>query len=96
MWFARRPINSWDRNAFISDVKYGSPSYTAQMNHVDHNMIIANVRAAADPFASSSKASSKLPLLRSTARRKALTLTMARRGTTSTTTLCSRPTDGRW
>ena len=48
MWFARRPINSWDRNAFISDVKYGSPSYTAQMNHVDHNMIIANVRAAAE------------------------------------------------
>ena len=55
MWFARRPINSWDRNAFISDVKYGSPSYTAQMNHVDHNMIIANVRAAAAPFASSSE-----------------------------------------
>ena len=28
------PINSWDRNAFISDVKYGTPSYTSAMNHV--------------------------------------------------------------
>ena len=40
------PINSWDRNAFISDVKYGTPSYTAEMNHVDHNMIIANYGAS--------------------------------------------------
>ena len=36
------PINSWDRNAFISDVKYGTASYEAQMNHVDHNMIIVS------------------------------------------------------
>ena len=40
------PINSWDRNAFISDVKYGYPSYTAEMNHVGHNMIIANYGAS--------------------------------------------------
>ena len=40
------PINAWDRNAFISDVKYGKPSYEAQMNHVDHNMIIANYGAS--------------------------------------------------
>ena len=40
------PINSWDRNAFITDVKYGSPSYTAQMNEVGGNMIIANYGAS--------------------------------------------------
>ena len=39
-------MNSWDRNAFISDVKYGRPSYTAQMNQVDHNFIIANYGAS--------------------------------------------------
>ena len=30
-------MNSWDRTAYISDVKYGTPSYEAQMNSVDHN-----------------------------------------------------------
>merc|ERR1712190_706578 len=40
------PINSWDRNAYISDVLTGKPSYTAQTNHVDHNMIIANYGAS--------------------------------------------------
>ena len=30
-------MNSWDRTAYISDVKYGRPSYEAQMNSVDHN-----------------------------------------------------------
>ena len=37
-------MNAWDRTAYISDVKYGAPSYEAQMNSVDHNFIIANVR----------------------------------------------------
>ena len=40
------PMNSWDRNAFLSDVYNedagGAPSYTAKMNHVRNNMIIAN------------------------------------------------------
>jgi hypothetical protein len=38
------PINSWDRNAYLSDVAYGpdNPSYDAAMNNVVNNMIIAN------------------------------------------------------
>ena len=36
------PINSWDRTAYISDVLTGEPSYSAAMNHVSKNMIIAN------------------------------------------------------
>jgi hypothetical protein len=36
------PINSWDRTAYISDVLTGEPSYSAAMNHITHNMIIAN------------------------------------------------------
>eukprot|EP00039_Didymoeca_costata_P013183 m.196382 g.196382 ORF g.196382 m.196382 type:complete len:799 (+) comp15699_c0_seq3:667-3063(+) len=36
------PINSWDRTAYISDVATGKPSYTAAMNHVRQNFIIAN------------------------------------------------------
>eukprot|EP00928_Gymnodinium_smaydae_P025336 TRINITY_DN20214_c0_g1_i1.p1 TRINITY_DN20214_c0_g1~~TRINITY_DN20214_c0_g1_i1.p1 ORF type:complete len:1042 (+),score=101.64 TRINITY_DN20214_c0_g1_i1:41-3127(+) len=40
------PINSWDRNAFISDVLTGKPSYTSQTSHVDHNMMIANYGAS--------------------------------------------------
>ena len=35
-------MHSWDRTAYISDVLYGTPSYEAQMNSVDHNFIIAN------------------------------------------------------
>ena len=30
-------MNSWDRTAYISDVKYGTPSYEAQMNNVNNN-----------------------------------------------------------
>ena len=36
------PINGWDRTAYISTVKYGTPSYEAEMNHVAQNFIIAN------------------------------------------------------
>jgi len=36
------PMNSWDRTAYLSDVATGEASYTAQMNSVDHNFIIAN------------------------------------------------------
>ena len=36
------PLDDRDRTAYISDVKYGTPSYEAQMNSVDHNFIIAN------------------------------------------------------
>jgi len=39
-------MNSWDRTAYISDVKDGTPSYTAQMNSVDTNFIIANYGAS--------------------------------------------------
>eukprot|EP01051_Picozoa_sp_SAG22_P011782 SAG22_NODE_1164_length_5294_cov_3.888162_2_plen_66_part_00 len=39
-------LHCLQRNAFISDVKYGKPSYEAQMNNVDHNMIIANYGAS--------------------------------------------------
>lgn len=39
-------MNSWDRTAYISDVKYGTPSYTAQMNGVYENFIIANYGAS--------------------------------------------------
>ena len=39
-------MNAWDRTAYISDVKYGKPSYEAQMNSVDHNFIIANYGAS--------------------------------------------------
>ena len=35
-----------DRTAYISDVLYGTPSYEAQMNSVDHNFIIANYGAS--------------------------------------------------
>lgn len=35
-------MNSWDRTAYISDVKYGAPSYEAQMNNVNNNFIIAS------------------------------------------------------
>ena len=28
-------MNSWDRTAYISDVKYGRPSYEALMNQVE-------------------------------------------------------------
>jgi hypothetical protein len=41
--------NRWrnrDRTAYISDVLYGTPSYEAQMNSVDHNFIIANYGAS--------------------------------------------------
>lgn len=37
-------MNAWDRTAYLSDVKYGEPSYEAQMNTVNNNFIIANVR----------------------------------------------------
>lgn len=36
------PINSWDRQPFITDVAYGTPSYDAGFTSVDHNFIIAN------------------------------------------------------
>eukprot|EP01048_Picozoa_sp_COSAG05_P002817 COSAG05_NODE_122_length_17611_cov_47.044655_15_plen_83_part_00 len=39
-------MNSWDRTAYISDVKYGSPSYEAQMNQVNNNYVIANYGAS--------------------------------------------------
>jgi len=39
-------MNAWDRTAYISDVKYGKPSYTAQMNGVYKNFIIANYGAS--------------------------------------------------
>ena len=39
-------MNSWDRTAYISDVKYGRPSYTAAMNQVANNFIIANYGAS--------------------------------------------------
>jgi len=39
-------MNAWDRTAYLSDVKYGKPSYEAQMNSVDHNLIIANYGAS--------------------------------------------------
>lgn len=39
-------MNSWDRTAYISDVKYGTPSYEAQMNEVNNNFIIANYGAS--------------------------------------------------
>ena len=39
-------MNSWDRTAYLSDVKYGYPSYTAAMNNVEHNFIIANYGAS--------------------------------------------------
>jgi len=29
---------------YISDVKYGTPSYEAQMNNVNNNFIIANCK----------------------------------------------------
>ena len=32
----------WDRTAYLSDVKYGTPSYTAQMNNIQNNFVIAN------------------------------------------------------
>lgn len=38
------PLDDRDRTAYISDVKYGTPSYEAQMNSVDHNFIIANCK----------------------------------------------------
>jgi len=37
-------MNAWDRTAYISDVKYGTPSYEAQMNNVNNNFIIANCK----------------------------------------------------
>ena len=39
-------MNAWDRTAYISDVKYGTPSYEAQMNSVNNNFIIANYGAS--------------------------------------------------
>ena len=39
-------MNSWDRTAYISDVKYGRPSYEALMNQVNNNFIIANYGAS--------------------------------------------------
>ena len=37
------PINSWDRQAYLSDVELGGePSYGAAMNNVKNNYIIAN------------------------------------------------------
>ena len=39
-------MNAWDRTAYISDVKYGAPSYEAQMNSVNNNFIIANYGAS--------------------------------------------------
>ena len=39
-------MNAWDRTAYISDVKYGKPSYEAQMNNVNNNFIIANYGAS--------------------------------------------------
>ena len=35
-------MNAWDRTAYISNVKYGRPSYEAQMNQVNNNFIIAS------------------------------------------------------
>ena len=39
-------MNAWDRTAYISDVYNGKPSYTAQMNGVYNNFIIANYGAS--------------------------------------------------
>ena len=39
-------MNSWDRTAYLSDIKYGTPSYEAQMNNVQNNFIIANYGAS--------------------------------------------------
>jgi len=39
-------MNAWDRTAYISDVYDGTPSYTAQMNNVNNNFIIANYGAS--------------------------------------------------
>ena len=36
------PINSWDRQPFLTEVAHGTPSYDAAMNSVDHNLIISN------------------------------------------------------
>merc|ERR1719223_1007712 len=39
-------MNAWDRTAYLSDVKYGTPSYEAQMNVVSNNFIVANYGAS--------------------------------------------------
>ena len=39
-------MNSWDRTAYLSTIKYGTPSYEAQMNTVQNNFIIANYGAS--------------------------------------------------
>eukprot|EP00475_Leptophrys_vorax_P015850 TRINITY_DN2221_c0_g1_i2.p1 TRINITY_DN2221_c0_g1~~TRINITY_DN2221_c0_g1_i2.p1 ORF type:complete len:721 (-),score=206.27 TRINITY_DN2221_c0_g1_i2:490-2652(-) len=36
------PINSWDRQPFLTDVRDGTPSYTPAMNDIQRNFIIAN------------------------------------------------------
>ena len=40
------PINAWGRAPWLTDVKDGTPSFTAKMNHVTHNFIIANYGAS--------------------------------------------------
>ena len=46
MWFVRRPINSWDRQPFLTDVRLGpgdpSGSYQPAYTAVRRNFIIAN------------------------------------------------------
>jgi hypothetical protein len=36
------PINSWDRQPFLTDFLNGTPSYTPQVNDIQRNFIIAN------------------------------------------------------
>eukprot|EP00666_Eupelagonemidae_sp_cell4sb_P008797 gene8797-5156_t len=40
------PINTWDRNAFITYVRTGEPSYTSAMSDVSKNFIIANYNSS--------------------------------------------------
>ena len=40
------PINSWDRQPFITKIANGKPSYDPKVSTVDHNYIIANYGAS--------------------------------------------------
>ena len=78
------PINSWDRNAFISDVYDGTPSYTAKTNSVAKNFIIANY-GASRPWKQASLGATRAPLVcppvpsvRAHTRTRTLTRTHAR------------------
>ena len=40
------PINSWDRQPFLTTVAHGTPSYDAMPSNVSQNLIIANYGAS--------------------------------------------------